>query len=111
MHLDGSFVHGCSSALSRSISYKPCKKTRPICEIAETERYNVATFTFEGKVENGQIRLPDDVRLPENTKVYVVLSESGNAKHVRVHSPRLKYPAQSADFAKQIVEVRPNAEL
>jgi hypothetical protein len=87
------------------------KKARPICEITKTERFDVATFTFEGKVENGQIRLPDDVRLPENTKVYVVLSDSGNAKQSRVHSPRLKYPAQSADFAKQIVEVRPDAEL
>jgi hypothetical protein len=71
----------------------------------------VAIFTFEGKVENGQIRLPDELRLPENTKVYVVLSDSGNGKQARVRSPRLKYSAQSADFAKQIVEVRPDAEL
>jgi hypothetical protein len=86
------------------------KKARLICEITKTERFDVATFTFEGKVENGQIRL-DDLMLPENTKVYVVLSDSGNAKQARVHSPRLKYPAQSADFAKQIVEVRPDAEI
>jgi hypothetical protein len=28
---------------------------------------------FEGSVENGLIRLRDDVTLPEHTKVYVVI--------------------------------------
>ena len=71
----------------------------------------MATFNFEGRVENGQIRLPDDVTLPEHTKVYVVIPDSDDARQARVHSPRLRFPAQAADFAKQIVEVRPDAEL
>lgn len=29
--------------------------------------------TVEGTVENGQVRLPADIRLPENAKVYVVV--------------------------------------
>ena len=29
--------------------------------------------TYEAVVENGQIRLPLDLRLPDNTKVYVVV--------------------------------------
>ena len=31
--------------------------------------------TFEGIVENGQIRLPATVRLPERAKVYMVIPD------------------------------------
>lgn len=31
--------------------------------------------TFEGTVEKGKVKLPNDVRLPEHTKVYVVVPE------------------------------------
>jgi hypothetical protein len=31
--------------------------------------------TFQGTVENGQVRLADDVHLPENAKVYVVVPD------------------------------------
>ena len=31
--------------------------------------------TFQGTVENGQVRLPVNVRLPENAKVYVIVSD------------------------------------
>ena len=31
--------------------------------------------TFQGTVENGQVRLADDVRLPEQAKVYVVVPD------------------------------------
>ena len=40
--------------------------------------------TFQGTVENGQVRLADDVRLPEKAKVYVVVpdfeSDAGGKK-------------------------------
>ena len=71
----------------------------------------MAILTFEGRVENGQIRLPDDVTLPEHTKVYVVIPNSGSTRQARVYSPRLRFPAQAAEFVKEIVEVRPDAEL
>jgi hypothetical protein len=71
----------------------------------------MAILTIEGKVENGQIRLPDDVTLPENAKVYVVVPNSESPGQARIHSPRLRHPAQAADFAKEIIEVRPDAEL
>lgn len=32
--------------------------------------------TYEVTVENGQIRLPDTVHLPDHTKVFVVVPES-----------------------------------
>jgi hypothetical protein len=71
----------------------------------------MAILTFEGRVENGQIRLPDDVALPEHTKVYVVIPDPPSVRQGRVHSPRLRYPAQAVDFAKEIVEVGPDADL
>jgi virulence-associated protein VagC len=72
---------------------------------------NVAILTFEGRVENGAIRLPADVSLPDHTKVYVVIPNSDIGRQARVLSPRLRNTAQAADFVKEIVEVRPDAEL
>jgi len=31
--------------------------------------------TFQGEIENGQVRLKTDVHLPDKTKVYVVVPE------------------------------------
>ena len=39
---------------------------------------------IEGIVENGQIRLKGDVKLPEKTKVYVLLAESSDTPVVRI---------------------------
>jgi hypothetical protein len=71
----------------------------------------MAILTLEGTVENGQIRLRDDVALPEHTKVYVVIPalESGPQAHIR--SPRLAHPEQAAYFAKEMIEVPADAEL
>lgn len=35
--------------------------------------------TYQGTVENGQVKLSCDVNLPENAKVYVVVPDSGSA--------------------------------
>jgi hypothetical protein len=34
------------------------------------------TTTYEATVENGQIRLPESVHLPEHTKVLIVVSDT-----------------------------------
>ncbi len=60
--------------------------------------------TIEGIVENGQIRLLENVRLPENTRVYVVIAESDASRPARIYSPRLAHPEQAADFVKQVFE-------
>jgi len=67
--------------------------------------------TFEGIVENGQIRLRNNVTLPENSKVYIIIPDFETAPQARVSSPRLVHPEQAADFAKKIVEVSADAEL
>jgi hypothetical protein len=66
---------------------------------------------IEGVVVNGRIRLRDDVALPENTRVYVLVAEQRPAESFRLRSPRLADPRQSAAFRKQIVEAPPDAAL
>ena len=60
--------------------------------------------TFQGIVENGQIRLADDVRLPENATVYVIIPDLDVPPVSYLGSPRLVHPEQSADFNKEVVE-------
>jgi len=67
--------------------------------------------TFEGRVVNGHIRLPDDVMVPDHTKVYVVVPDVKNEPQARVYSPSLGHPEQAADFAKEIIDVHADAEL
>jgi small ligand-binding sensory domain FIST len=61
-------------------------------------------MTLQGIVENGQIRLADDVRLPENATVYVVVPGVEISSVVRVGSPRLAHPEQAVDFKKEVIE-------
>ena len=63
--------------------------------------------TFEGIVENGQIRLPATVRLPEGAKVYVVIPDVEIQTVAYIGSPRLAHPEQAADFKKEVVEELP----
>jgi hypothetical protein len=67
---------------------------------------NVATF--EGIVENGQVKLPENVHVPERTKVYVVIPGVDQPTGMKVMSPRLVHPEQAEDFKKTII---PNAKL
>ncbi len=60
--------------------------------------------TFEGVVEQGQIRLKAGVRLPEKTKVYIVVPDIQIERGARIFSPRLVHPEQAADFELEIIE-------
>jgi hypothetical protein len=68
-------------------------------------------MTYEGRVENGQVRLTEPVRLPEKAKVYVVVPEAGEVTQVRILSPRLANPGQAADFAMEVTEEPRDAGL
>ena len=35
----------------------------------------MSVTTYQGTVENGQVRLAGDIRLPENAKVYVIVPD------------------------------------
>lgn len=60
--------------------------------------------TLPGIVENGQIRLADNVRLPERATVYVVIPGVETPAAAYVGSPRLVHREQAVDFKKEVVE-------
>lgn len=61
-------------------------------------------ISFEGIVEQGQIKLPPSIQLPERTKVQVVVSILNHQPSLRIFSPRLAHPAQAQDFVMEITE-------
>jgi hypothetical protein len=59
---------------------------------------------IEGVVQNGKIRLRDDVPLPENIKVYVIVPDQGDAPVARIPTPHLAHRNDAKHFRKQVVE-------
>jgi len=53
---------------------------------------------IEGVVENGRIGLREDVSLPENTKVYVIIADAEGNGSARIHTPRLADPRHAKEF-------------
>ena len=64
----------------------------------------VTVMTLEGVVEDGQIRLPETIRLPNSTRVYVVVPGVDVTQTVRLRTPRLAHPEQADDFAMSVAE-------
>ncbi|HVT83337.1 MAG TPA: hypothetical protein VHM90_22040 [Phycisphaerae bacterium] len=65
----------------------------------------MSVSTIEAYVENGQIRVPDDVKLPEKAKVYIVIpgvTEVPKAAHI--YSPRLAHRERAEHFKMEIIE-------
>ena len=67
--------------------------------------------TFEAIVENGSIKLPENLRLPEKTRVYIVVPGLDLQPAYYIGSPRLVHPEQAADFVKEVTEEAPDASL
>jgi len=60
--------------------------------------------TYEGVVENGQVKLPPNATIPEKTRVYVLVPDA-DAQHIsHIASPRLVHPEQAKDFEKEVIE-------
>ena len=59
------------------------------------------TITYEATVENGQIKLPATVRLPDHTKVLVVVPGVEMIPASRINSPRLVHPEQASASSKR----------
>jgi hypothetical protein len=60
---------------------------------------------LEGVVEDGQIKLNPDVRLPDGTRVYLVIPDVELETNViYLRSPRLARPEQATDFEMEVVE-------
>jgi len=74
----------------------------------------MAVMTYEGVVQDGRVRLPAGVELPEKARVYVVVPECivvELPRTARIASPRLANPKQAADFVKEVVEEHTDAGL
>jgi hypothetical protein len=69
----------------------------------------MSVLTVEAEVGDGQIRLPEHLRLPDRTKVYVVIPGVEATNVARVVSPRSARPEQASDFALEVVEAEPDA--
>ena len=67
--------------------------------------------TYEATVENGQIKLSEPVRLPEDLKVYVVVPGVEEVPRFHVASPRLARPERAVDFVKEVTEEPRDAAL
>ncbi|MGA7731174.1 MAG: hypothetical protein WCD37_07855 [Chloroflexia bacterium] len=65
----------------------------------------MSVITIEGVVDNGQIRLKDNLRLPENTKVYVVIPDVQIQGVAHIYSPHLVHREHAKDFALKVIEV------
>ncbi len=67
--------------------------------------------TYEGFVEKGKIRLKSGVKLPENARVYVVVTDAPvkNKKVVRVPTPRLARKGQVSGFKMKVSQEKPDA--
>jgi hypothetical protein len=62
----------------------------------------MSIVTFEGIVEQGQIRLKTNVRLPENTRVFVVVPDIQVEKVAHIFTPRLARREDAADFEMEV---------
>ncbi len=68
----------------------------------------MSVVTLEGIVKHGQIQLKTNIRLLENTKVYVVIPNVQIEQRAHIFSPRLAHPEQATDFEMQIIDEPPD---
>ncbi|HEY4689082.1 MAG TPA: hypothetical protein VIK33_07200 [Anaerolineae bacterium] len=71
----------------------------------------MSVVTLEGIVEHNQIRLLDNVQLPDNTKVYVIVPGIEIERAAHVYSPRLALREQASDFKMENVEGPADADV
>jgi hypothetical protein len=67
--------------------------------------------TYEATVENGQVKLSEEVHLPEHARVYVVVPDIEAAPRYYIGSPRLARPEEASDFVKEVIEEGRDASL
>ncbi len=60
--------------------------------------------TYEGFIENGKVRLPDNIHLPERAKVYVIVPDVALESLAYIGSPKLVHPEQAEDFKKEVIQ-------
>lgn len=71
----------------------------------------MSIHAIKGIIENGRVRLTENITPPENANVYVIVEDSSRPLSAQVRTPHLANPRQAADFRKQIVEISNNLSL
>jgi len=71
----------------------------------------MSIVTYEGIVENGQIRLQGNVTLPEQARVYVLIPNAQDLIVPHIYSPRLVDPRDAARFEMEITEDQIDANI
>lgn len=67
-------------------------------------------ITYQGVVEkNGEVRLPENIHLPEKTKVYVIVPAIAVQPISYIGTPHLAHPEQAGDFKKEVIEEQSDA--
>lgn len=61
-------------------------------------------LAYEGIVDNGLIRLEENVQLPEKARVYVIVPDWEPKRVAHVYSPRFVHREQAKDFVKEMTE-------
>lgn len=70
----------------------------------------MGVLTIEGVVEHGEIKLRPSIKLPDNTKVLVIVPEIQIEQQVvHVVSPRLAQSDHAKDFRMEVIEVSSDA--
>ena len=62
--------------------------------------------TYEGTIINGQVRFSEEVKLPERSRVLVIVPEEDQPLTGHVYTPRLAQPEKVRDFAMEVEEAR-----
>jgi len=71
----------------------------------------MSVLAREAIVDHGLIHLPPDVKLPDRTKVYVIVPANLTQKKARLLSPRLTNPKQVRDFVMEVNAERGDAYM
>ena len=69
----------------------------------------MSVLALEAIVDHGLIRLPPDVKLPDRTRVYIIVPANLTQKRARLLSPRLTNPEQVSDFVMEVNAERGDA--
>jgi hypothetical protein len=62
----------------------------------------MSVTTFEGVVENGRVRLPEGVVLPEQQTVFVVVPDTSPLSTKKLPGVRLTNPDDAAKFEMKV---------
>jgi hypothetical protein len=68
-------------------------------------------IAYEATVENGQVKLPEAVHLPDRSRVYVLVPGVEEFRVFHAGSPRLAQPERAGDFTMAVAEEPRDAGL